>query len=107
MDRCRQHSTIRVNSCFRPVPLRRPTSAISLPARPTEETILFPRRSPASELTFVPYGKERVKEWDARPQKLPGRQIGCGRSDSIGNAIAGPRYKIAKTAPCKVEWAPA
>src|SRR6478735_4605029 len=65
-DQCRQHSTIRANSCSRPVSLRRPTSAISLPARPKEETIVFPRRSPAWDLTFVPYGKERVKERDGR-----------------------------------------
>src|SRR5437879_7648650 len=43
-----------------------------LPARPTEETIEFLRSSPASELTFSRYGKERVKECDGRPQKLPG-----------------------------------
>src|SRR5439155_21749237 len=89
MDRCRQHSTIRANSCSRPVPLRRPTSAISLPARPTEETIVFPRRSPASELTFVRYGKERVKEWNGRPQKLPGVKSANGRSDSLQDATAG------------------
>jgi hypothetical protein len=49
-----------------------------LPARPTEETIEFSRGSPASELTFSRYGKERVKEWNARPQKLLGDQIGVG-----------------------------
>jgi hypothetical protein len=73
--------------------LRRPTCAISLPARPTEETIVFPRGSPASEPTFSRYGKERVKERDGRPQKLPGRQIGCGRSDRMGAPARGARTK--------------
>src|SRR5437867_4373430 len=87
MDLCRQHSTIRANSCSRPVPLRRSTSAISLPARPTEETIEFSRGSPASELTFSRYGKERVKEWDGRPQKLPAGQIGFGFKAFSGESL--------------------
>src|SRR5437773_9472308 len=87
MDRCRQHSTIRANSCSRPVPLRRSTSAISLPARPTEETIEFSRGSPASELTFSRYGKERVKGWDGRPQKLPAGQIGFGFKAFSGESL--------------------
>src|SRR6266545_4632338 len=58
-----------------------------LPARPTEETIEFSRGSPASELTFSRYGKERVKEWDGRPQKLPAGQIGFGFKAFSGESL--------------------
>jgi hypothetical protein len=63
--------------------------------RPREETIEFRAGRLPQNLTFVPYGKERVKEWDARPQKLPGDQNGFGlkafSSESLIGMQAGSR----------------
>src|ERR1700738_2540506 len=70
MDRCLQHSTIRANSCFRPVSTSAPPAPSASPRVPGEETIEFRAGRLPLASTFSCYGKEPVKEWDRRAQKL-------------------------------------
>src|SRR3984957_14767031 len=93
MDRCPQHSTIRANSCFRPVP----TSALHLRLQPPRAS-LEKRQSNSAQVVCLWHRLFRVTVNNGLRNRSPGREsCSAGANGRIASAATAcrPGYVVA------------